>query len=324
MDRRRFLLAWLAGAIATPLVADGQVRRIQTIGVISPTASRSQLEDVFAEVLREHGWVKDQNVRIESRYTAGRPDAFPPLATELVALTVDVLVVWSPAGALAAKRATSQIPVVFLAVGDPVGFGLVSNLARPGGNVTGVSFDAALETYAKALELLKEAVPSLAQVALLASSDFRTTGGKRTMAAAAKALRLELHEVEVKTPADLEPAVRRMKDDGAQALYVWPSGLTFGIGKQIADLALTHRLPSIHPFRENAIAGGLLSYAPSLTEIAQRGAVYVDKILKGAKPADLPVEQPTKFELVINLKTAKALGLTIPPSLLLRADQVIE
>jgi len=127
----------------------------------------------------------------------------------------------------------------------------------------------------------------------------------------------------VNTPADLEVAVRRTKDDGAQALYIWPSGLTFGIGKQIADLVLTHRLPSIHPFRENAVAGGLLSYAPSLTEIAQRGAVYVDKILKGVKPADLAVEQPTKFHLVINLKTAKALGLTIPPSLLLRADQVI-
>jgi putative tryptophan/tyrosine transport system substrate-binding protein len=324
VDRRRFLLTSLAGVLAVPLAAEAQVRRIPTVGVLSPTAGRNQLEDVFAEVLREHGWVKDQNVRFESRYSAGRPDALPPLATELVALTVDVLVAWSPAGALAAKKATSQIPVVFLAVGDPVGFGLVSNLARPGGNVTGVSFDAALETYAKALELLKEAVPSLTRMALLASLDFRTTGGKRTMAAAAKALRLELHEVEVKSPADLEPAVHRMKDEGIQAMYIWPSGLTFGIGKQIADLALTHRLPSVHPFRENAMAGGLLSYAPSLTEIAQRGAVYVDKILKGAKLADLPVEQPTKFELVINLKTAKALGFTIPPSLLLRADQVIE
>jgi len=144
------------------------------------------------------------------------------------------------------------------------------------------------------------------------------------MAAAAKELKLELHELIVVTPGELAVAIRKAKDQGAQALYIWPSGLTFSFGKQLAELALTHRLPSIHPFRESAMAGGMLSYAPSLTEIAERGAVYVDKILKGAKPADLPVEQPTKFEMVINMKTVKALGLSIPPSLLLRADQVIE
>jgi putative ABC transport system substrate-binding protein len=196
-------------------------------------------------------------------------------------------------------------------------------VARPGGNLTGISFDAAVDTYAKGLQLLKEAVPALTRVALLLTSGPRTEIGRQTMASAARELKLELHEVVMATPAELDVAVRKAKDQGAQGLYIWPSGLTLSSGKQLSALALANRLPSIHPFRESAVAGGLLSYAPSLTDIAGRGAVYVDKILRGARPADLPVEQPTKFELVINLKTAKALGLTIPQSLLVRADEII-
>jgi len=325
MISRRGFLEGSVALLAAPLAAHAQqAGKSVTIGYLSPATAPNPLDDAFDRFLDALGWVKGQNVRIERRYSGGRPEALAPLATELVNLGVDVLVAWSPAGALAAKRATSQLPVVFLAVGDPVAFGLVSSVARPGGNFTGVSFDAALETYPKALQLLKEAVPRLTRVGLLAASDPRTAIGRQTMAAAAKELKLELHEVVVVTPAELVVAVRKAKDQGAQALYIWPSGLTFSFGKQLAELALAHRLPSIHPFRESAMAGGMLSYAPSLTEIAERGALYVDRILKGAKPSDLPVEQPTKFELVINLKTAKALGLTIPPSLLLRADQVIE
>jgi putative ABC transport system substrate-binding protein len=237
---------------------------------------------------------------------------------------VDVFVAWSPPGALAAKRAASQRPVVFLAVGDPIAFGLVSNLARPGGNVTEISFDAALEMYPKGLQLLAEAVSALRRIVLLAASGPRAEVARQMMMTAAKDLNLELQEVVVASPADLEAAVRSARDQGAQALYIWPSGLTLLSGTHLAALALSFRLPSIHPFREGAVAGGLLSYAPSLTDIAKRGSTYVDRILRGARPGDLPIEQPSKFELVINIKTANALGLTLPQSLLLRADQVIE
>ena len=302
-----------------------QAAKIATIGVLNTSAGPTPIGDVFEQALQGLGWVRDQNIRIEVRYSAGRAEALPALAAELVSLRVDVLVAWSPAGAVAAKQATSRIPVVFLATADPVRFGLVSSLARPGGNVTGVSMEAALEQYAKSLEFLKEAIPSLARVAWLRSaSEPGTTIGNQMMAAAAKALSLELFAVEVKAPEDLEAAVRKAKAQGAQALHISPSGLAFGFRKQLAELALAHRLPSSTPFRENVVAGGLFSYAPSLADIARRGAVYVDKILKGAKPADLPVEQPTRFEFVINAKTARALGLTIPPLLLLRADQILD
>ena len=322
---RRIGLVFTLCLMLAPLIAEAQqTGKIQTIGYLSPATPRNPLDEAFERSLEALGWLQNQNIRFEGRYAEGRNDALPSLAAELVQLNVDLLVAWSPAGAVAAKRATSQLPVVFLAVGDPVAFGLVSSVARPGGNLTGISFDAAVDTYAKGLQLLKEAVPALTRVALLLTSGPRTEIGRQTMASAARELKLELHEVVVATPAELDVAVRKAKDQGAQGLYIWPSGLTLSSGKQLSALALANRLPSIHPFRESAVAGGLLSYAPSLTDIAGRGAVYVDKILRGARPADLPVEQPTKFELVINLKTAKALGLTIPQTLLLRADQVIE
>ena len=231
---------------------------------------------------------------------------------------MDLLVAWSPAGALAAKRATTQRPVVFLAGGDPVNLGLVPSLAKPDGNLTGIALEA------KRLQLLKETIPGLMRVALPSSSEQSIASARQKLMTAARELNLELQEVVVATPAELDGAVRHAKDQGAQALLIMGSGLTYSFRKQLADLALSHRLPSMSAFREAAVAGGLLSYAPSLVGIAERGAVYVDKILKGAKPADLPIEQPTEFELVINLKTAKALGLTIPSSLLACPDQVIE
>jgi putative ABC transport system substrate-binding protein len=325
MSRRVFLECLVGWFLAGPLAAEAQqAEKTLAIGYLSPAAPRNPLDDVFERSLEALGWVEGRNIRIERRYSGGRTDTLPPLATELAGLNVDVFVAWSPPGALAAKRAASQRPVVFLAVGDPIAFGLVSNLARPSGNVTGISFDAALEMYPKGLQLLAEAVPALRRVALLAASGARTEVGRQMMMTAAKELNLELQEVVVASAAELEVAVRSARDQGAQALYIWPSGLTLLSGTHLAALALSFRLPSIHPFREGAVAGGLLSYAPSLTDIAKRGARYVDRILRGAKPGDLPIEQPTKFELVINLKTANALGLTLPQSLLLRADQVIE
>lgn len=310
--------------LAAPLTPAAQpAGKMHRIGYLAP-GGPSPLVDAFRQRLRELGYVEGQNLSIEYRHSGGQFERLAPLARELAGLGVDVLVAWSPMGALAAKRATSQIPVVFLAAGDVVGSGLVSTLARPGGNVTGVSFDATLETYAKGLEFLKEAVPSLTRVTRLLASEPASPAGTRTLYAGAWALGLELHDVEVRAPAELEAAVRTAKAQGTQALYIVPSGFTRTFGKELAELALANRLPSFHPFAENAIAGGLFSYAPSLAEIARHGAVYVDRILKGSKPADLPVEQPTKFEFVINLKTARALGLTIPESLLLRADQIIQ
>jgi ABC-type uncharacterized transport system substrate-binding protein len=279
-----------------------------------------------APALRGLGWVNGQNLAIEVRTPTGPEGTVDRAVAELVSLDANVLVVWGTVGALAAKQSTTRIPVVFLATGDPVSLGLVTSLAHPGGNLTGVPAIASSEEFPKRLALLKEAVPSIARVAVLVGPDGRTLWNlnRRPMIAAATALRLELMEALVDSQNDLEPTVRKAKRQGAQALYAWPSSLTLRAGKELSDVALTASLPSVHSFSESAVAGGLLSYAASLTDIARRGAAYVDKILKGAKPADLPVEQPTKFELVINLKTAKALGLTIPQSVLVRADRLIE
>jgi len=325
LSRRWFLGTVSAGLIAAPRPGHAQrPGKLATVGVLVPSAARNPIDIAFEQSLHERGWVKGQNVRIETRYLAGRPEAVGALAGELVGLGTDVLVAWTATAAIAMKRVAGEIPVVFLAVGDPVRSGLVSSLARPGANVTGVSFDASPEIYAKRLELLKEAVPGLIRVALVISPGTSFSAETRTaMEKARTALNLELRELEVPTAAELEAVVRRAKEQGIQALYLWTAN-PFMWGTQLSELAIAHRLPSVHWFRESAVAGGLVSYAASLTHIAVRGAAYVDRILRGAKTADLPVEQPTKFELVINLKTAKALGLTIPPSLLLRADHVIE
>jgi putative ABC transport system substrate-binding protein len=301
-----------------------QVTKVVTVGVLAPSAGRNPIDEAFEQSLQDRGWRRNHNVRIETRYAAGRSDAFAPLAAELVGLGADVLVAWSVPAAAAVKRATSQIPVVFLGAAEPVRFGLVSSLARPGANLTGVSFDVSEDIYVKRLELLKAAVPGLTRVALLVSAGTpRAVDTRRVVAAAKQQLNLDVREIEVRTPADFEAAVLRAKEQRAQGLYVWTHN-PFVWGPELSELAIAHRLASIHWFKESAMAGGLLSYAASLTDIAVRGARYVDRILRGARPAELPVEQPTKFELVINVKTAKALGLSIPPSLLLQADAVIE
>jgi len=326
MDRRGFLAGCVA-LLAAPLGAEAQqAGRVARVGYFSPAVPPNPVDTAFEQSLQRLGWLKDQNIKIEYRHSRGRQDTIGPLVAELVDLKVDVLVAWGLHGALAAKRATSQIPVVFLTAFffDPVDAGLVSSLARPGRNATGVAvFE--IETDAKRLQLLKEAVPAIRRVGLLLSAEQNVTSQRKQMLiATARELNLDIREIGVDAPSALQAAVHRAKDQGAQALYVWPSGFTFSFGKSISEIALANRLPSIHGYREAVTDGGLLSYAPSVTEIGRHGAVYVDKILRGTKPGDLPVEQPPKFEMAVNLKTAKALGLTIPPSLLLRADQVIE
>jgi putative ABC transport system substrate-binding protein len=323
MIRRRDFITLVGGAAAWPLAARGQ-QPIKRIGHLSPAAGRNHLTEAFEEALGQRGWVPGRNIAIEYRYTGGRQDAVAPIVADIAQLKLDAIVAWSPPLALAVKRAV-QVPLVFLITFDPVEVGLVSNLATPEGNVTGITSLASLEIIAKRLQLLKEAAPSIRSVAVLISSEqLRSRGGHDALITAARALSLELHDAEVSTSADLPLAIPKAKEQGAEALYVWPSGFAFSFGKQIADLADTHRLPSLHPFREGALSGGLLAYAADLKQSAQRGADYIDRILKGSQPSSLPVEQLSKYELLINLKTAKALGLEISPTLLVRADQVIE
>jgi putative ABC transport system substrate-binding protein len=299
--------------------------KVVRIGYLSPAASRTPADQAFEDALRGHGWIAGQNISIEYRYSAGQQDATARLTTEIVNSDPNIIVVWGPAFALAAKRATTTTPIVFFILTDPVAWGIVRSYAHPGGNITGITTFASNEIIAKFLEFSKEAVPSLARLAVLFSTEQTVNREhKAVMAAAAKSLSIELDEIEIGEPSDLASEVPKAKDRGAQALFVWPTGLAFSFAKQISDVALTNRLPSIHPYTEGALAGGLLGYGPDFTEEARRGAAYVDKILKGDRPSGLPVEQVSKYELVVNLKTAKALGLTVPPALLARADEVIE
>ncbi len=302
-----------------------QTEKVSRIGFLSPAAGYNHVDDAFVEALRHLGWMPDQNVRIEYGYTSGRQDTVPPIVTKVVGSGVDALVAWGPSLSLAAKEATTQIPLVCLIVWDPIDIGLVSNLAHPGGNVTGVTALGSLEIFAKRLQLLSQLVPSLSRVAVLVSTEQQGSSGPRnTLVAAAKSLNLELHDFEVKLPSEFEAAVRSAKDWGAQALYTWPQGLFFSFAKQFADVAIAYHLPSVNSHREVALAGSLLAYAADMKELGRRGASYVNRILRGTPPSDLPFEQLSKYELLINLRTAKALGLEVPPSLLATADKVIE
>jgi putative tryptophan/tyrosine transport system substrate-binding protein len=328
VDRRALLVGSLA-LLTAPLAGEAQpTRNVHTIGFLGPPPSAGGLLQAFQQSLRELGYVEGQNIRIEYRYTdvalQGHPDLFPRLAAELVRLKPDVLVVSVTDAALAAKDATSTIPIVMVSVPDPVAAGLVRSLARPGGNVTGLSRQTR-DLIRKTFQLLKEALPETARVDLLANpTDPLSSAMVGDAKEAAKLLGVPLKIVEARAPADLEGAFSTMHADRADALLV-VGGAGFYLNRaQIVGLALRNRLPSVFQNREFVEAGGLLSYAPSTVANYQRAAVFVDKILKGAKPADLPVEQPTKFDLVVNLKTAKALGLTIAPSILARADQIIQ
>jgi putative ABC transport system substrate-binding protein len=331
MDRRAFLAGIAGGLFPAPLSAEAQQEaKIARIGylALNLAAGDPRGREAFLQVLRDLGYVGGRNLLIEYRDAGGKPERFRALAAELVALKVDVIVATGGTVAtLAAKQATTTIPIVFPAVGDPVDEGVVTSLARPGGNATGFSIVVA-ELAAKSLELLKQAVPAVSRVALLLKPDtMPDRARKKRLAAAevaARALSLRLDIFEARVPEDFERAFSDMMRARAGALSVLATPLFESHRRRLVDLAAKNRLPTVYPFRVWAEVGGLMSYGPDIVDLYRGTAIYVDKILKGARPSDLPVEQPTKFELVINLKTAKTFGLTIPPSLLLRANQVIE
>jgi putative tryptophan/tyrosine transport system substrate-binding protein len=327
--RREFIGTLAGGLLAAPLAAEAQqAAKIARIGYLAGNlAAAPRLEEALRQGLRDLGYVEGRNLVIEYRDAEGKVDRLPALAAELVALKVDVIVAPNTPQALAAKRATRTLPIVFCFVADPVASGLVTSLARPGGNVTGLS-SLTPELVGKRLELLKQAVPGVSRVAVLWQPGFQGERTEKDMLkgadVAARALGVRLQFVEAQGPADIDRAFSDMTRAHAGAVTVIGSTMIIGERRRLVDLAAKNRLPAVYARREYVDAGGLMSYGSNIADLFRRAATYVDKILKGAKPADLPVEQPTKFELVINLKTAKALGLTIPPSLLGRADQVIE
>jgi putative tryptophan/tyrosine transport system substrate-binding protein len=315
--------------ILAPLAGEAQpAARLQTIGILSPFSAPSgpaPSMEAFLQRLRELGYEEGRNVAFEYRYAEGSLERLSHLAGELVRQKVDLIfTTWGTAAPLAAQRITSTIPIVISAAGDPVATGLVTSLTRPGGNVTGLS-SLALELEEKRLELLRDLVPRAFRVAVLwdPANPYSGLAFKREQAAA-KTLGLKLQPVPVHQAQELKPAFTALTRDRPDALVVHAFVVLIQHRARIVEFAAQTRLPAVYPLRDYVDAGGLMSYGASLTDMSRRAALYVDKILKGTKPGDLPVEQPTKFELVINLKTAKAIGLTIPQSVLARADQVIE
>jgi ABC-type uncharacterized transport system substrate-binding protein len=318
------ILVVLVGCVGTAEAQQAKkVPRIGYLGASSPSTIPARIE-AFRQGLRELGYVEGKNIVIEWRYAEGKFDRLPALAAELVRLKVDVIATAGPMDTRAANEATSTIPIVMTWDQDPVGSGFVASLARPGGNVTGLSI-VAPEISGKQLELLKEIVPRLSRVAFLGnSSEPGNAQALRETETAARSFGVQLQYLDVLTPKDIETAIRAASNGRAHAILVLTSPVTFAHRTQVVDLAAEHRLPAIYHRRQFVEDGGLMSYGVSQNDLDRRAATYVDKILKGAKPADLPVEQPTKFEFVINLKTAKQIGLTIPPNVLVRADRVIK
>jgi ABC-type uncharacterized transport system substrate-binding protein len=312
--------------LAIAVIAEAQQpNKIQRIGVLAPSSAyflSSQLE-AFRQALRELGYVEGQNIAIEYRYAEGKLDRLPALAGELVRLKVDIIVAASTPAALAAKNATKEIPIVFETIIDPVASGVAASLARPGGNITGVTMGGA-ELYGKRLELLKETIPKLTRAGILwnPTSTAAQLNLKETRAAA-QPLKLEVQSLEVRSPEDIEPAFDAATRAKVSAMMITQSPPLTMYSKRIVDLAARHRLPVIYPQRQWPDSGGLMSYGSNVDDSYRRLASYVDRILKGVKPVDLPVERSTKMELVINLKAAKQIGLTIPPNVLARADRVI-
>ena len=328
MNRRVFLSALSGGLLAAPLAVKAQPpSKTFRIGYLEfgSAAPGTPHVEAFREGLRHLGWVEGQNIAIEVRDAEGKQDRLPELAIGLVNLKVDLIFASATPAALAAKQATTTIPIVIGFVADPVGSGLVPRLAHPRGNITGWTHLAGLELNAKRLDILKEAIPEATHIAALWNPANPIHGPSlKVIEAAARRLKVQLHPTGVQDPDQLEGAFSTMAQERVQALTVPPDGMFLAHQARIIDLAARHRIPAMYGVRELVEAGGLMGYGVNLPEMYRRGAFFVDRILKGAKPGNLPVEQPTKFELVINLKTAKALGLTIPPSLLQRADQVIE
>ena len=327
MNRRTFLCGLSLGMLSAPLAAETQpVGKPVTIGYLgnSSPSLESNLVDGFLEGLRQLGYVEGRNLIIKYTWAEGRRDRFAVLAKELVSLKPDVILTAGTPGALAAKQATQSIPIVMASAGDPLETGLVSSLAKPGGNVTGHAGPGA-EFEGKRLELLREMVPKLSRVAVLLNPDnpFGAITWKGVQRVA-EPFGVKLQRVEVRGPNDLDRSLATIKASRPEGVLVSPDRFLLAYRAPIVQFVAKNRLPGVFPYGEFVQEGGLLAYGPDYVDLFRRAATYVHKILKGAKPADLPVEQPTKFELVINLKTAKALGLTIPQTLLLRADQVIE
>jgi ABC-type uncharacterized transport system substrate-binding protein len=322
MDRRAFVTG-LGAALAVSLAAQAeQARRVYKVGILASGAIPPIQS--FRRGLRDLGYVEGQNLVIEARYHAGNSDRLPALAAELVELKVDVILALGSTEVRAAKQATRTIPIVFAVHNDPVGAGDVASLAHPGGNITGMA-QMASELSAKQLELLREMIPGITRVAVVWNPTTPSHGPTlRQTEAAARAMGMQLSKIEARSGSELDGAFATAIRDHARALLLLVSAMAVVERARLVSVASKHRLPTMYGSRFFVDAGGLMSYGSDVSDLSRRAAAYVDKILKGAKPSDLPVEQATKFELVINLKTAKALGLTIPPSLLLRADQVID
>lgn len=323
MKRREFIGLIGGAAAAWPLTAHAQHRPV--IGLLGANSASSQAKwtEAFVQRLRELGWAEESTVAIEMRWAEGRSERYDEIAAEFTRMKVDIIVTSGGSAVMAAKRSTSSIPIVFATSGDPVVNGLVASLARPGGNATGLSIQSP-ELAGKRLELLREALPGLKRLAFMVNVDSPVAlpeiGG---VEAATRTLGIEVDKLEIRRAEDIAPALATLKD-GVGALYVLAEPLTTSNGPQIGALARAIRLPTMYGNEANVRVGGLMSYAPRFSDLWRRAADYVDRILRGAKPGDLPVEQPTKFDLVVNLKTAKAIGLELPPTLLARADEVIE
>jgi putative ABC transport system substrate-binding protein len=328
MERRAFIGFVAGGLLAAPLVAEAQqAGKVARVGYLHPgeyVPLPMVGVDALRQGLRDLGWFEGRTLIIETRFAGNQAEKLSAFAIELVQIPVDVIVTVAAPAARAAQQATTTIPIVAIALSDPVGQGFIASLARPGGNITGFA-TLFPELAAKRLALLKEILPTISRVAVL--RNVANPGNVflwKEVQVAGRTLGVTLHSDEVRGPDDFQGAFATMIKERPQGLLILDDPLFFQYRTSIVDFAAKHRLPAMHPFRESVEAGGLMTYSVSLTDLYRRAAVFVDKILKGAKPGDLPIEQPTKFELAINLKTAKALGLTIPPSLLQRADQVIE
>ena len=328
MDRRTFIGTLTGGLLAAPLAAEAQqAGRVYRIGVLmnkaSDPAESRQWQGLWLG-LRERGWIEGENILIDLREAEGNSSRVPELAADLVRRKMDLIVTRGSLFTGAVKAATSSIPIVFIAHADPVGTGHVASLARPGGNITGLAI-LQTEIGAKGLEILRSVVPTVTRIAVLWHPGTPSAApGLKALEEPARRLRLELQPVGARSAAELEGAFAAMARARAQGVVVLATPIFFGERQRLGELAIAHRLPTMFQIRDYTEAGGLMSYGADLADLYLRAAILVDKILKGAKPGDIPIEQPTKFELIINLKTAKALGLTIPPSLLQRADQVIE
>lgn len=324
MKRREFI-AGIAAVAVHPLAARGQASRMYRLGYLSAGTHNPRLYGFFQQGLKELGWVEGQNIIIERRYAEGHPNRLPDLARELIVLKVDLIVASPTVPALAARNATNTIPIVAIGFDNPLQHGLAASLARPGGNVTGLSYAVSPEIYGKDLEFLRELVPGLTNVAVLSNP----AGPNHAIAveytkAAARSLGLEVRVFEVSRAENFENIFAEIAHSRMQATFIVGDPMYSVHQAKLTELALRYRLPAMHTNRIHVENGGLMSYGPSFPDLWRRAAAFVDKILKGAKPADLPIEQPIKFELIINLGTAKGLGLVVPPTLLTRADEVIE